>query len=47
MKNINRFVEEHHLKAGIILNGVKSIGGQGAYGYGYGDSYGYSNDYYS
>ncbi|RUM44481.1 MAG: hypothetical protein DSY46_05585 [Hydrogenimonas sp.] len=47
MKNINRFVEEHHLKAGLILNGVKAVGGQGAYGYGYGDSYGYSNDYYS
>jgi len=47
MKNINRFVEEHHLKAGIILNGVKTAGGQGAYGYGYGDNYGYSNDYYS
>ncbi|BDY13528.1 GumC family protein [Hydrogenimonas cancrithermarum] len=47
LKNINRFVEEHELKAGIVLNGVKTEARSGAYGFGYGYNYGYSNNYYS
>ncbi len=46
LKNINRFVEEHELKAGLILNAIKVSGNKGAYGYGYGVSYGYSSKYY-
>jgi len=47
IKNINRFAEEHEIKVGIILNGLKVSANKGAYGYGYGVSYGYSNNYYS
>lgn len=47
IKNINRFAEEHKIKVGIILNGLKVSANKGAYGYGYGVSYGYSNNYYS
>ncbi len=46
LKNINRFVKEHKLKAGLILNGLKVAGNRGAYGYGYGLSYGYKSNYY-
>ncbi|WP_353661142.1 polysaccharide biosynthesis tyrosine autokinase [Hydrogenimonas sp. SS33] len=45
-KNINRFVESHELKAGIVLNGVKQSAKTGAYGFGYGYNYGYSSNYY-
>ena len=45
-KNINRFVESHELRAGIILNGVKANAKSGAYGFGYGYNYGYSSNYY-
>ena len=47
IKNINRFVKEHEIKVGIVLNGLKVHASKGAYGYGYGVSYGYSNNYYS
>ncbi len=47
LKNINHFVEEHELKAGIILNGVKASGKGAAYGFGYGYNYGYKNNYYT
>jgi capsular exopolysaccharide synthesis family protein len=47
LKNINRFVEEKELKAGIILNGVKTEPRSGAYGFGYGYNHGNSNNYYS
>ncbi|MCF6201714.1 MAG: CpsD/CapB family tyrosine-protein kinase, partial [Hydrogenimonas sp.] len=47
LKNINHFVEEHELKAGIILNGVKASAKGAAYGFGYGFNYGYKNNYYS
>ena len=46
-KNINKFVKEHELRAGIILNGVKGSSKSGAYGFGYGYNYGYSSNYYS
>jgi len=46
IKNINRFAKEHELKVGIILNGLKVSANKGAYGYGYGVSYGYSSNYY-
>ncbi len=46
-KNINKIVEEHQLKAGIVLNGAKSSAKSGAYGYGYGYNYGYSSNYYA
>ena len=47
LKNINHFVEEHDLKAGIILNGVKASARSAAYGFGYGYNYGYKNNYYT
>ncbi len=47
LKNINHFVKEHELKAGIILNGVKSSSKTAAYGFGYGYNYGYKNNYYT
>jgi len=40
INNINRFVEDHKLHAGIILNGV-TLNEESGYGYGY------SNNYYS
>lgn len=40
INNINRFVEDHKLHAGIILNGV-TLDEESGYGYGY------SNNYYS
>jgi len=46
-KNINKFVQEHELCAGIILNGVKTSAKSGAYGFGYGYNYGYGSNYYS
>ena len=46
-KNINKFVQEHELRAGIVLNGVKANAKSGAYGFGYGYNYGYSSNYYS
>jgi len=46
-KNINKFVEDHNLRVGIILNGVKANVKSGAYGFGYGYNYGYSSNYYS
>ena len=46
-KNINKFVQEHELRAGIILNGVKTSAKSGAYGFGYGYNYGYGSNYYS
>lgn len=47
-KNINKFVAEHELKAGIILNAVSTSMRSGAYGYGYGYDYGrnYNTNYY-
>ncbi|WP_457594131.1 GumC family protein [Hydrogenimonas sp.] len=47
LKNINHFVKEHELKAGIILNGVKASSKSAAYGFGYGYNYGYKNNYYT
>ncbi|WP_457598150.1 GumC family protein [Hydrogenimonas sp.] len=47
LKSINHFVEEHELKAGIILNGVKASSRSAAYGFGYGYNYGYKNNYYT
>lgn len=46
LKNINRFVSDHQLNAGIILNGME-LGNSYGYGYGYGHKYGYSNSYYA
>jgi len=47
ISNVNKFAKEHEIKVGIILNGLRVSAKKGAYGYGYGVSYGYSNNYYS
>jgi len=46
LKNINHFVKEHDLRAGIVLNGVKATSKGSAYAFGYGYNYGYKNNYY-
>lgn len=46
LKNINRFVDDHELNAGIVLNGIE-LGNKFGYGYGYGYKYGQSNSYYT
>ena len=47
ISNINQFVDDHDLNAGIILNGVE-LKEKAGYGYGYGYDYGINvgNDYY-
>lgn len=46
IKNINRFVNDHQLNAGIILNGIE-LGSKFGYGYAYGYKHGRANSYYS
>ena len=45
IKNINRFVDDHDLNAGIILNGI-TLDEKSGYGYGYGYGTKDGNDYY-
>ncbi|MEA3373229.1 MAG: polysaccharide biosynthesis tyrosine autokinase [Campylobacterota bacterium] len=46
IENINKFVKQHDLNAGFVLNGMKMESSSG-YGYGYGSDYGYANTYYN
>lgn len=46
MNDINKFIDEYGLKAGIVLNAVRMTESEAAYGYGYGVQYGCRNDYY-
>ncbi len=46
LKNINRFVSDHSLNAGIVLNGIE-LGKKFGYGYGYGYKYDQGSSYYT
>lgn len=46
LKNINRFVNDHNLNAGIVLNGIE-LGKKFGYGYGYGYKYDQGSSYYT